>query len=81
MVAKKKPVKKRTPAKKKTTRKSSVGSAPGAGLKKYNRAIESAPAVKREAIRIKKLETDLKAAKKKKAAAKKVAQKKYRATH
>ena len=55
-----------------------VGAA-GSGLKKYNTAIMEAPAVKRETSKIKKLEAQIKVAKKAKAAAKKVAAKNYAA--
>lgn len=68
-----------TGVKKSATKKKSTRSAsPGSGLKKYRTFIDRQPAVKKEATRIKKLEAELKAAKKKKAAATKVAAKKYK---
>jgi hypothetical protein len=63
------PIKKKKSVKK----KKSTG-----GLATYRRKIQGTPAVKSAASRVKKLESDLKAAKKKKAAAVKTAQVKYR---
>jgi hypothetical protein len=71
----KKTTKRKPAAKKKSSRVGGVGS----GLKKYNTFIKNAPGVKSAETRLKKLEADIKAVKKKKAAAKKVAAKKYAA--
>lgn len=48
------------------------------GIAGYTRKINSSPAVKKANAKVKKLESDLKAAKRQKASAKKAAQKKYR---
>lgn len=71
MPTKKKPAKKK-PAKKKATAKRS-------GLTTFRNFVKKAPGVSSAAKRIKKLEMDLKAVKRKKAAAVKVATKKYKA--
>lgn len=73
MVAKKKVVKKKVVKKK--------SAAPGAGLKKYASFLKNFPAVKRSETKITELERKLKAEKKVKAAAVKVARKKYSSTH
>lgn len=72
-IKKKAPAKRKVSAKKKTVTKSRI-----TGIAKYVKSIFSAPAVKRAATTIKSLEAKLKAAKKVKAAAVKVARKKMK---
>ena len=71
-MAVKKTAKRKTAAKKKSTRKTT------GGIAAYTRKIQSSPGVKQATTMIKSLESKLKAAKKKKAAAVKVARKKLK---
>lgn len=68
------PIKKKAPAKRKTAAKKKTTG----GIAAFVRKIQNAPAVKRAATAIKSLESKLKAAKKKKAAAVKIARKKMK---
>lgn len=73
MPIKKKAVKRKPAAKKKTTAKKRTG-----GIASYVRSVFNSPGVKKVATTIKNLEQKLKAAKKKKAAAVKIARKKIK---
>jgi hypothetical protein len=73
MAVKKKAARRKPAAKKKTTAKKRTG-----GIASYVRSIFNSPGVKKVASTIKSLEAKLKAAKKKKAAAVKIARKKMK---
>jgi len=67
------PIKRKAPAKRKAAPKSRIS-----GIAKYVKSVFSSPGVKKVATTIKSLEAKLKAAKRKKAAAVKVARKKLK---